>query len=132
MIFREINNKILLTAPRFTVSNVAPSTFADLKRQPSLVIWSGESDHTIFGDNRVNWAFRALHDSLHIQTGIGFSPAEEMALGRIQAARYDGLMADLIYIEVAGQAEHYLKTGRFVSNQVEFAVNSLRKLGYKI
>lgn len=128
-----INNLILMSAPkRFTVSDVAPNSFSALHNQPSLVIWSGESDHTIFGDARVNWAFRALHDQLHLSIGLGFSPLEEIELGRIQANQYSGLMADLVYIETAGQAAHYLKTGRFVLNQVEFTINSLRKIGYKI
>ena len=131
-IFREVNNLILTTAPTHSVADVAPNTFKALLNQPTLVIWSGESDCTIFGDARVNWAFRALHDALHLKTGIGFTPAEEIELGRIQANQYTGLMVDLVYIEVAGQAEHYLKTGRFVSNQIEFTINSLRKIGYKI
>lgn len=130
--FRELNHLILTTAPKHEVRALAPSTFQDLLNQPSLVIWNGESEHTIFNDSRVNWAFRALHDTLHLQTRIGFSPESEMELGRIQANQYSGLMADLVYIEVAGQAEHYLKTGRFVSDQVEFTIRALKHLGYKI
>lgn len=130
-IIREINNLILSTAPKHSVADVAPSTFADLANQPTLVIWSGESDNTIFQDSRVNWSFRALHDSLHLKTRIGFSPLEEIELGRIQANQYTGLMSDLVYIEVAGQAQHYLETGRFVTDQVKFTIESLRKLGYK-
>lgn len=129
---RHINNLILSTAPRHIVADLAPSTFQDLLQSPSLVIWSGESDNTIFGDARVNWAFRALHDALHLKTGIGFSPVEEIAIGRLQANQYSGLMADLVYIETAGQAEHYLKTGRFVSDQIRFTLNELTKLGHKL
>lgn len=130
--FREINNLILLTAPKHTVADVAPATFETLVNQPSLVVWSGESHHTIFSDARVNWAFRALHDAMHLKTGIIFSPDAEIELGRIQANQYSGLMADLVYIEVAGQAEHYLKTGRFVSDQVAFTTRQLKTLGYKL
>lgn len=128
---KAINQLILNTAPKHVVKDVAPSTFADLIRQPTLVIWSGESHNTVFNDARVNWAFRALHDALHLKTGIGFAPEEEIYIGRIQANQYTGLMADLVYIETAGQAEHYLKTGQFVKDQVKFTLNSLQTLGYK-
>ncbi len=127
---REINNLILKTAPNHSVRDVAPNSYSDLLAQPTLVVWSGQSDNTIFGDRRVNWAFRALHDALHLKTGIGFSPLEEVELGRIQASQYSGLMADLVYIEVAGQAEYYMQTGQFVQDQVLFTLNALKGLNY--
>lgn len=124
---REFNNLILKTAPKFSIRDVAPNTELELFNSPTLVIWSGASDSTIWNDKRVNWAFRALHDALHLKTGLGFSPAEEIELGRIQANQYSGLLADLIYIEVAGQAQHYLKTGQFVQDQVTFTLQQLNK-----
>lgn len=127
---RELKNLILKTAPKHEVRDVAPDTFKGLYNQPSLVVWSGESEHTIWGDSRVNWAFRALHDALHLKTRIGFSPAEEIELGRIQASQYSGLMADLVYIEVAGQAEHYMRTGQFVIDQVRFTMSKLKEMGH--
>lgn len=130
--FREINNLILKQAPRFTVRDVAPSTESELFQAPSLVIWSGASDHTIFGDARVNWAFRALHDQLHLKTRLGFDVDSEIELGRIQASKYTGLMADLVYVEVALQAMHYKTTGQFVSDQVAFDLKELIKMGWKI
>lgn len=131
---REVNSLILKQASKLTyrVSDVAPNTFAELLQAPSLVIWSGASDHTIFQDARVNWAFRALHDQLHIETGLDFSPEFEIELGRIQAARYTGFMSDLVYIETAGQAEYYMKHGKFVLDQVEFTLNELRLKGWKV
>ena len=130
--FRQINDLILKSAPRHQVKDSAPSTEIELFNSPSLVVWSGASENTIYQDTRVNWAFRALHDALHLETGLGFSVPEEIELGRIQANQYTGLMADLIYIEVAGQAEHYLKTGQFVKDQVAFTLNQLNKMRYKI
>lgn len=132
---KEFNNLILkqAAAVKYTVAEQAPNTFADLIQAPTLVIWSGESDKTVWNDKTVNWAFRALHDTLHLETGLGFSPQDEIELGRIQASQYDSqLLQDLVYIEVSGQAEHYLKTGQFVADQVEFAKNNLKKLGYNL
>lgn len=125
---------ILSTAPKHLIKAVAPATFKDVWNSPSLVVWSGESHNTIWNDPMVNYAFRALHDALHIKTRIGFSPLEEIEIGRIQAAKYESyskLFSDLIYIETAGQAEHYMRTGQFVTDQVEFTINKLKTLGYR-
>lgn len=127
---REINNHILLTAPKHVVSDNAPSSMSELVNQSGLIVWAGASEHTIFSDKRVNWAFRALHDALHLKTRIGFSPADEIELGRIQANQYSGLMADLIYIEVAKQAEYFLQNHCFILDQVEFTIRHLKLLGY--
>lgn len=127
-LIRYINHLILKEASslRYTVKTDAPNTFKDLYNSTGLVIWSGESDNTIFQDKTVNWAFRALHDNLHLKTLIGFTPEEEIELGRIQASKYTGIMADLVYCEVAGQAEYYLKNGIFVKDQVQFTIDYLK------
>ena len=131
---KHINNLILRQASKlqYTVADRAPQTQLELFTAPSLVIWSGESDNTIFNDKIVNYAFRALHDALHLKTRIGFSPKEEIELGRIQANQYTGLMADLVYCEVSEQAAYYLKNGIFVKDQVSFTKEYLKKLGYKL
>lgn len=128
----EVNQLILNSVPRHIVKDLAPSDESSLFNQPSLVIWSGASDNTIFGNASVNWAFRALHDALHLKTRLGFTPLEEIELGRIQASQYTGLMADLVYIETAGQASYYLKTGQFVADQIAFTIGELKKLNYSL
>jgi hypothetical protein len=131
---KEVNYKILSDAVKiqYSVNSHAPSTEVALFNASSLVIWDGESNNTVFDDSRVNWAFRALHDALHLKTRLGFSPLEEIELGRIQASKYEGLLADLIYIEVAGQAEYYLNNGIFCPNQREFTLNQLKLKGYRL
>lgn len=122
MLRRHINNIIMKQASKltYTVSSAAPGTFTDLYNSTSLVIWSGASDNSWFQDETVNWAFRALHDTLHLKTMLGFTPEQEVELGRIQANQYTGVMADFIYSQIAGQAEYYMKNGIFVPNEVEF------------
>lgn len=129
---RDINNKILKLAPKHQVADLAPSTELELFNSPSLVVWSGASDNTIFGDARVNYAFRALHDALHLKTRRDFSPDSEIELGRIQANQFSGLMADLIYVEVSLQAKYYKETGLFVADQVSFDLCELKKLGWNL
>lgn len=123
-----VNNKILsLTSNiRYTVASDAPSSVKDLVNTTSLVIWSGESNNTIYQDCHVNYAFRALHDAKHIETGLDFSIDSEIEIGRRQASKYDGIFADLIYIEIAEQALYYKQHRTFVSNPNEFTMELLQ------
>lgn len=129
---RFINNEVLkLTKDiRFIAKDIAPNDESGLFSAPSLVVWTGASDSTIFEDKLVNWSFRAFHDVAHLKTGLLFNPAHEIELGRIQASRMTSdLMRELIYCEVSLQAAHYLKTGQFVMNQREFTLNYLKLKG---
>jgi hypothetical protein len=131
---RYINQTILSQTKdlKYTVSEVAPDTEASLFSSTSLVVWSGQSDNTIYQDSSVNYAFRALHDDLHLKTRLGFSVDHEIELGRIQANMFSSnLLQDLVYCEVALQAEHFRQTGQFIQNQLEFTINYLTKRGYK-
>lgn len=126
-----INNEILKQAKniKYSVADLAPSNEIELFNTPSLVIWSGSSDTTIFQDANVNYAFRALHDTLHLTSGYDFSPKSEIALGRLQAAKQSSsLLADLVYCEVSRQAEYYLNNSVFVSNQIEFTKQYIKGL----
>lgn len=125
-----LNNTILKQASnlRYIVKSSAPNNEQDLFNCGQLVIWSGASDNTIFQDARVNWAFRALHDDLHLKTRLDFTPQAEIELGRIQASKYDGVLADLIYCEVSLQAQYYLDNGIFVPDQVSFTKANVKDL----
>lgn len=129
-LLRHLNQTVLDLAKglNYTVKSQAPSTELELFNSPSLVVWSGESHNTIYQDETVNWAFRAIHDNMHLKTGLGFSPQHEIEMGRIQASQIDSdIIAKLFYIEIAGQAEHYLKTGQFVQDQVAFTLDKLNQ-----
>ncbi len=125
-----INNWILRQASRiqYRVDSNAPGTQADVFNQSSeLVIWNGASDNTIFNDPIVNYAFRAIHDKSHIDTGLGFNALHEIELGRIQASKIESdLLRELVYIEVSGQAEYYLINGVFIKDQRQFTLNRLK------
>lgn len=129
-LIKYINNTILNQAAklRYEVRDLAPSTEQDLFNSASLVIWSGSSDNTIFQDASVNYAFRALHDNLHLETRFDFSPQAEIELGRIQASKYDGILADIIYCEVSRQAEYFLLNGVFIQDQVSFTKQYIKGL----
>lgn len=124
-----INSKVLSEGKhlKYTVKRQAPSTESELFSSTSLIIWDGESNNTVFQDPLVNYSFRAIHDSIHLKTGLGFSIDHEIEMGRIQAnilaSRCDSLLADLFYCEIAEQAKYFKLNGTFVKNQIEFTKN---------
>lgn len=128
-----LNQSILKAASaiRYTVADEAPSDekalFSRSKAQ-GLVIWSGASDRTIFNDASVNWAFRALHDAFHLRVGLGFSPDQEIELGKLQAKSVTcPYLSAIIECEVSAQAEFYKNTGHFVPDQIAFTKTILEK-----
>jgi hypothetical protein len=123
-------------APRFTARDVAPGTVVELHRAAAgseLVVWSGASEATIHGAPATNHAFRAWHDAIHLATGIGFTPAEEIHLARLQCAevaRASGdRLADVVWLEIAGQAAEFARTGRFIGDQVAWTLAQLKRMG---
>lgn len=124
---RDLNRLILELAPRHIARAQAPSTFAELMRSPDLVVWDGASDATIYGDARVNHAFRAWHDACHIAGGFEFTLAGEMLACEMQCRqvlqrypRVHGRILAMIRAEVIGQAEHFAATGLFPEDQIAF------------
>jgi hypothetical protein len=124
-----LNEKILRLAPKFEAKEFAPDSFAKLRANitSGLVVWSGASENTIYGDPIVNHAFRAWHDSTHIRLNADFSPEGEKRVA-LEQARLIGsdMWAKILIGEVVGQAEYFAKYGKFPANQVEFMVNYLK------
>lgn len=124
-----------LILPRgFDVSDDAPGTFEELQahydRTGRILVWSGASENTIFGDREVNYAFRAWHDANHLRFALPFTLMGEMLVADIQKGqvrkRYgDGRYTDfynaLIEMEVVGQAKAFHETGAFPEDQMAFA-----------
>ena len=117
----------------FDVRDKAPETFDALKAQVAdggrMVVWSGGSDQTIFGDPEVNYAFRAWHDWCHLAGNHDFTLEGERAASRMQMVHLielygiDARVArwcHIINAEVVGQAEHLRDTGEFPKDQMAF------------
>lgn len=126
-------------APRFTVSDYAPQTVAELLASwgetRTLVIWSGGTETAIYRDPRINWVFRAWHDWSHVRTRIGFTVDDEVILANWQcgeAGRIGSLFADVVWLEIAGQALEYRRTGGFLPNQTEWTLAQLRQRGVRV
>lgn len=119
----ELNRAVLsqVKGLRYRAALVAPDTFEELQRHiGELVVYSGDSDKTIYGDSRVNLAFRAWHDRLHLRLQTPFTLEGETLVARYQANRLGGVLGDIIMAEVVGQAEYFKTHGSFPVDQSEF------------
>lgn len=131
MLDYELNNKILKLAPKFIAKDIAPHSFETLKSNSTagLVVWAGASDQTIYGDSKVNHAFRAWHDSLHIKLNAPFTLEGERLVGLEQARILKSdLQGQIIVAEVVGQIEYYSGYSLFPIDQVKFIKNYLKGL----
>lgn len=116
---------------------VYPPVLSTLKRiingkaGERLVVWSGESENTIYACPETNWAARAWHDWHHGKHGFDFTLGGERKTAESQARDLIELygtgpdvvdMVELLLAEVIGQAEFYERTGgRFPTNQRQFS-----------
>lgn len=129
----ELNTKVIklarVSSPNWGVSDNAPGTFDALMASTSspLIVWSGASQDTIYGDASVNHAFRAWHDSIHIKQCLPFTLEGEAAVARIQANEIGGQYADIILAEIDAQAQYFSLHGKFPEHQLNFMLKVLSK-----
>jgi hypothetical protein len=126
------------TAGEFRVSADAPQTYEQLIRQIEtqgiIAVWNGASEHTIFGDPEVNYAFRAWHDWCHWRGRHFFTPEGERAATLMQCDQLVTLYGDtprtrywhrIIEAEIIGQTSYREMYGEFPVDQYAFVVDYL-------
>lgn len=113
-----------LNLPQYEIRDLAPETLKDVvstfKNTGKLVIWSGASENTIWGDSHSNYLFRAWHDYIHILTLGEFNSQGEKLVALKQMSQVGTIFARFIEIEVIEQLNHFEKNGAFPTNQLEF------------
>jgi hypothetical protein len=113
----------------------APSSFEALceykRRYGRICVWTGASDHTIFGYKDINWAFRAWHDAHHWLGQHPFTREGEQAVMLRQQRDILALWGDtarghelcqIIHAEIIGQRDHEDRWGGFPDNQLGFVM----------
>ena len=125
----------------YDVAEDAPSTLealtAHIARKGRMLVYSGASDATIFGDREHNYAFRAWHDWHHWKRQLPFTPEGEREVARHQENdlyRVYGqprteeeqlrrrTHARLIDCEINGQIKYAQNhNGEFPKDQIAFA-----------
>lgn len=94
----------------------------------NLIVWSGASFETIFGNERSNILFRAWHDYYHIVNQFSFDLEGESMTAYRQIADLpsDWLFEkQLVLCEVIGQGLYNIKFGEFPKNQRDFTISYL-------
>lgn len=128
------------TARGFRVAEMAPRTYEEVIHQIEahgiIVVWSGASEHTIFGDPEINYAFRAWHDWCHWRGRSDFSPSGEMGVAHMQCEHFITLYGDtprtrrwckIVEAEIIGQMRYREQHGEFPIDQYAFVVDYLNK-----
>jgi hypothetical protein len=124
----------LMAPKKLKYSSKQFASFEEMKKDFEafgvLTVNVEHSDHTIFGEPRINWLFRAWHDSQHIEANADFSPEGERIAASFQQAQIVGLQGvsvrdkqrwiALIDAEVNGQGEYFISHGSFPVDQRDF------------
>lgn len=116
----------------------APSTFKELMQEwhtcctagllsgtrVPLRVYSGCSDTSIYGSPEANYAFRYMHDVVHVQLRLEFDVADEIAVATAQRCMLGNLTPEeerVFFIDTIGQALWHTITGEFLEDQGVFA-----------
>jgi len=117
----------------YQASEDAPDTYvklrAHLDRTKQMLVWSGASENTIFGEPEINWAFRAWHDWCHYYGAHPFTPEGERAVVEMQCSHLllfygDSLQTrqwmKILRAEIIGQQQYFHQHGHFPHDQRAF------------
>lgn len=91
-------------------------------------VWTGASENTIFGEERINHYFRAWHDYTHLVNNLGYDSVGESIVCdlQIQQLPTDWLFErELLHIEVVGQIHYHALNHDFVKDQRQFTIDYL-------
>ncbi len=134
----QFNAAVLAMAHRlfpcgFQAAEDAPQSYEELVARldagKPMLVWSGGSEKTIYGDPEVNYAFRAWHDWCHWRGRHDFSFEGEFAAYRMQAEHLVTVYGDcprtrrwqrILYAEIIGQREFFDVLGYFPYDQRAF------------
>ncbi len=124
----------------FDVSDAAPETYdelmAHLDAGGRMLVYSGGSERTIYGDPQVNFAFRAWHDWCHWRGGYDFSYEGERAACTMQGDHLVALYGEspqtrrwrrILQAEIKGQRDYFDRHGEFPADQRGFVESYLAK-----
>jgi len=128
-----------ITAPE--TSNSYQQLKFDFIAKNKLVISREGCSRTIYRNAKINRDARAWHDIIHLKENLNFSYKDEVKVAKIQQRQVisflqqvgvdDKIAEDagqLIYIDIAKQAEFYKMNNKFLYNQEAFVIEHF--LGY--
>lgn len=92
-----------------------------------IPVWAGASERTIWSGPRVNYLFRAWHDSVHVAACADFDTAGELETARRQCAQIEGKPERaILWAETAGQVLYHAAHGAFPDDQRRYVLDCIR------
>ena len=94
-----------------------------------MIVWSGGSEATVYGNRSVNFSFRAWHDFCHWDGSYDFTLEGEIATCEMQCRQLFEFYGDcervrvwclLLRVEIVGQALFFHRHKRFPDDQRSF------------
>ena len=105
----------------------------------SLPVSADNCDRTVYTSARVNRAFRAWHDALHLHYGLDFTYAGEMFTAQKHIEAMTGQLGffeenakAILWADTAGQSEYFRIHGEFPVDQRAFVLAYTRRGGAAI
>ena len=89
---KETEQFILDSAPKHIAKEDSPNNYEDVKKEAEkgiYVVFSGGYEDTIFSSRKVQYAYRAGHDSIHLTFDWGFDRECEIKVACMQQALFD-------------------------------------------
>lgn len=150
IVTRALEGFLLDVAPRHYSTSLAPNTHCGLYswaahngwyaadgegERPWLPVYDGGCGQTIYSSPQVNCAFRAWHDSLHLNLHEDFSLAGELRVWEehrrvLQENKYRYHFTDddiaAMRMDVEGQVRYYYVHKQYVEDQRRFVSDCLR------
>lgn len=127
----------LATGVSWEARDDAPQNWAQLKaavRQDGAVlpIYQGGLDSTVYSSKEAAIAVRYVHDMLHLQHDLDFTPPSEMMVARYQNEFLAGIGAgraarQILWADFAGQTMCVAMTGTFPDDQKEFVYTAVSR-----
>lgn len=129
---------ILSIAPPHVRSMKSPQTFEDVKeyfdKNGKYHVFEGGAklDETVFNTWEARWAYRAWHDSIHVQFDIPFEKKNELAVARIQesiALDYGISKRDakILRLDLEAHIHYYYTTGEHPERQVRLIADCMNE-----
>ena len=130
------------TTPSYEDANTPEKLITYYQKTGRHLVWSGNCEGTIYGLPVGNLAFRAVHDWIHLEYGLGFNVEDEEVVFAIQSLliqdvcrRHKSLngcadrINEVLAADLMGVIEFHQKNGYYPKRQIDFVKDYLLNPG---
>lgn len=130
----ETETLLLTLAPPHFASANSPTTYETVRQQAqtgTYHVFNGGSTDTIFSSRKVQYAYRAWHDSIHMSREIPFDMDSELLVAKLQEEialenGADPRDAMMLRYDLECHIKYYYAKGEHPDKQLELIADCLR------